>query len=264
MPGYRTRDGAGLYYEWYPAGPNLPVVVFFNGTAQCAANWQHIRKLMAKDASVLLFDGRGQGRTDTGREQPSLAGHCLDAAELLEYLSISQANLAGVSHGGHVALALAGERPDLVRSVAVSGLGAEYGPRVRLILSSWIGTLQNRGLTAWAREALPLVFGEPFLKGHESILGQIEASLVQRNDPAALLTHMQALLRYPDPRIQAEAIRCPALILYGEDDPLLGSGQAEKLARSCRGEARRFPGAGHTLPAEAPRDFAACLREFFG
>ena len=264
MPGYRTGDGAGLYYEWYPAGPDRPVVAFFNGTGQCAANWQHIRKLMARDASILLFDARGQGQTGTGREPPSLAGHARDPADLLQHLRLSGANLAGVSHGGHVALTLAAERPDLVRSVAVSGLGAQYGPRVRLILSSWIETLQDRGLTAWAREALPLVFGEPFLKGHESFLEQIEASLAQRNDPDALLGHMRALLRYPDPRAQAEAVRCPVLVLYGEDDPLLGSGQAVNLARICRGEAKCFSGAGHTLPAEAPRDFVACLLQFLG
>lgn len=264
MSRYRTRDGADLYYEWYPAGPNRPVVMFLNGTAQCTANWQHIRKLLAQDTSVLLFDARGQGHSSAGRETPSLAEHCRDAVELLQDLSLSRANLAGVSHGGHVALALAGERPDLVRSVAVSGLGAEYGPRVRLILSSWIETLQNCGLTSWARAALPLVFGEPFLRGHERILGQIEASLVQRNDRGALLSHIQALLGYPDPRVQAEAVQCPAVILYGEDDPLIGSGQAEKLARLCRCEARRFPGAGHTLPAEVPGDFVACLREVFG
>jgi pimeloyl-ACP methyl ester carboxylesterase len=238
--------------------------MFLNGTAQCTANWQHIRKILAQDASVLLFDARGQGRSSAGQNAPSLAEHCRDAAGLLQNLSLFRANLVGVSHGAHVALTLAGERPELVRSVAVSGLGAEYGPRMRWILSSWIDTLQSRGLAAWASAALPLVFGEAFLKGHERILGQIEASLAHRNDAGALLSHMQALLGYPDPGVQAVAVQCPTVILYGEDDPLVGSGQAEELARLCRGETRRFPEAGHTLPAEAPGDFVACLREVFG
>jgi 3-oxoadipate enol-lactonase len=260
---YVTQGGASLYYEWYPASSSRHVVVFFNGTGQCTSNWHHIRKLLADEASVLLFDARGQGSTSPGREAFSLAGHSRDAAELLEHLGITGANLAGVSHGAHVALSLAGKRPDLARAVAVSGLGAEYGPRVRLILSSWVRTLQSRGLIAWAREALPLVFGEAFLKSNERSLEWIEKSLVHRNDSWSLLRWIQALLQYPHPGAQAEAVSHPVLVLYGDDDPLLGVGQADKLARICEGETRCFPGAGHTLTAEVPEDFAACLREFF-
>lgn len=263
MSRYVTQDGASLHYEWYPAGPRRPVIVFLNGTGQCTRNWHQIRKLLEDDASVLLFDARGQGRTSPGRKPFSLAGHTRDAAELLQHLQITEANLAGVSHGGHVALALAGEHPDLVRAIAVSGLGAEYGPRVRLILTSWVRTLQGRGLTAWAREILPLVFGEAFLKSHEGGLEQIEAGLVQRNDSWSLLRLIQALLQYPHPRVHAEAVRCPVTVLYGDDDPLIGAARAEELARICGGGTKRFPGAGHTLTAEAPEDFAACLREIF-
>jgi len=263
MSRYVTRDGASLYYEWYPAGPGRPVLVFLNGTGQCTRNWHQVRKLLAEDASVLLFDAQGQGRTSPGRIPFSLAGHTRDAEELLQHLRISGAHLAGVSHGGHVALALAGERPDLVRAVAVSGLGAEYGPRVRLILTSWVRTLQDRGMTAWAREALPLVFGETFLKSHEGRMDQIEAGLVRRNDSWSLLRLIQGLLQYPHPRVHAEAVQCPATVLYGDDDPLVGAAQAEELARICRVEPKRFPGAGHTLTAEAPEDFAEALRDVF-
>ena len=262
MPRYESRRGESLYYAWYPNGPGRPVLCFFNGTGQCTANWQHIRRLMGKEASVLLYDAKGQGRSSKGEEFPSLEGHVRDAAELLRHLGISGGNLVGVSHGGHVALALAGEHPELVRSVTVSGLGSEYGPRVRLILSSWIGILQEQGLAAWARAALPLVFGESFLQASQGVLQEMEASLVRRNDASALIRHMQALLQYPHPRVQAEAIHCPARVLAGDDDPLLRSGQAERLAGICGTEVRRFPGAGHTLPAEVPRDFVVCLREW--
>ncbi len=60
-----------------------------------------------------------------------------------------------------------------------------------------------------------------------------------------------------------EAVRRPALILWGKDDPYVAPRFAERLAQRVRGELLLFEGCGHWWPIECAREAAAALERFW-
>ena len=81
-----------------------------------AASFAKVRRRL-DDVDVLAFDRAGYAsRVDEAPPAPRVAG---DARDLLDRLGGEPAVVVGHSYGGHVALAAAVERPDLIRSVAI-------------------------------------------------------------------------------------------------------------------------------------------------
>jgi pimeloyl-ACP methyl ester carboxylesterase len=59
------------------------------------------------------------------------------------------------------------------------------------------------------------------------------------------------------------AIRQPALVITGDDDPLVSQWNARILATCIpRGRLHVVPGGGHILPFERPRELAAIVEGF--
>ena len=62
-----------------------------------------------------------------------------------------------------------------------------------------------------------------------------------------------------------QAIRCPTLVLGGEDDPIIPVACQEDIAAALPagiGRFERFPGCGHGVVADAPERFMAIIRDF--
>lgn len=81
-----------------------------------AASFAKVQRRL-NDAEVVAFDRAGYAsRVDEAPPHPRVRG---DAGDLLARLADRPAVVVGHSYGGHVALAAAIERPDLIRAVAI-------------------------------------------------------------------------------------------------------------------------------------------------
>ena len=67
----------------------------------------------------------------------------------------------------------------------------------------------------------------------------------------------------PDSTPDLGRIRCPALVIVGEEDTVTPPADAELLARTIPGtELVALPRAGHLSNLEAPEDFSGALTRF--
>ena len=109
----KTCNGAELYYEL--AGEGAPVVLVHGGWID-ARSWELVVPAFAEHYEVLTYDRRGHSRS--GRTTAGTRRHDEDdLIALLELLDLAPAHLVGNSFGAAIVLAVAGRRPDLVRSV---------------------------------------------------------------------------------------------------------------------------------------------------
>ena len=118
MEGRLYVDGADLRYT--DEGHGDPVLLIHQAGAD-STTWGDVRKHLLRDHRVITYDRRGfSGSVFEGA--PTLSRHAQDAIALLEHLQAVPATVAGTSVGATIALQIALERPDVVRTMVLHEL----------------------------------------------------------------------------------------------------------------------------------------------
>ena len=127
MPTLKLPTGVEIYYESHGQGE---VLVFIPGTGFSGEVWksQQVPEL-SKDMRVVIFDPRGCGRSNRVSGVCTIEQMGCDVAALLDQLGIKAAHVLGHSMGGRIALALALNYPDKVKSLILASSGS--GPAAR-------------------------------------------------------------------------------------------------------------------------------------
>jgi pimeloyl-ACP methyl ester carboxylesterase len=109
-------NGVDLHYEIIgDAGPPLVLV---HGAWVDHTSWRLIAPTLSATHRVVRYDRRAHSLSaGSGIWHGSRKQHEDDLAGLIEALDLGPVHLLGTSYGGSVALAVAANRPDLVRSV---------------------------------------------------------------------------------------------------------------------------------------------------
>jgi len=263
MPYFKTKDGCRLFFETFGLETQKTAVVFLNGTIQTTINWRPQALRFKKEYRILLYDARAQGKSEVGQSPLTLDIHVDDLFNLLLHIGLEKSLLVGLSHGAHVALAMAARNPAQVDRLVLCSMAAEPSAGARAALQSWGKILHANGLEAMVWAALPTIFGEAYLAENRRILDKMVNAVATRNRADALLAHLDAMTRYPLPSLHSTTIRQPTLVISGEQDPLVSLDGAARLAALCRGTHCLLPQTGHTIPIEAPDLFNQALEAFF-
>lgn len=262
MPFFKTNHGCSIFYETQGFESSKPVVAFLNGTLQTTIYWKPHGLALRDRFRVLMYDARAQGKSDLGEDKLSLEGHAEDFSDLLKYLRVEKAHLVGLSHGASVALAYAAHSPECVDRLVLCSAGDRQTCRAKLILKSWLNVLKSSDLETLAWVSLPIAFGENFLKQQQKNLGNIVKAIVKRNKKQALIAHLEAISAYPPLSQIAQHVHGSVLVVSGSDDLLVTESDGQHLASVCGGRHKHLTGIGHSIPAEAPKEFAKILLQF--
>ena len=111
-------DDIDIYYKSY--GKGEPVLMLHGGFAY-VETWLGQVPAMAEGYRLILPDSRGHGRTSLGERPITYRQLAEDFIEFIERLELGPVHLVGWSDGGCVSIALALQRPDLVRSMVLIG-----------------------------------------------------------------------------------------------------------------------------------------------
>lgn len=259
-------EQARLHYDL--RGTEGPRVLLLHAIGFDHRTWESILPYLEDRYRILAVDLPGHGASDkpgTVDYGPwSLAARVL---RLLEELGWKEAALVGNSLGGGVSLALAEQAPDRVRALALlNSVAFRRGlPPVGLLASLPLVPV----LSGYAPGVAVRLGLESCRSGWGSVTAdRCAASREYLRSAEGRLAFFRALrhLYGPDLDRMAERypeIRCPALVLHGQKDPLIRSRHAEQLARTLpRAELLRLPRCGHFPQEECPQDVGPALRRF--
>jgi pimeloyl-ACP methyl ester carboxylesterase len=115
MPTSAIND-VQLYWEL--SGGGEPVIMV-HGSWGDHLNWEYVVPGLASSFHVATYDRRGHSRSERLPSQSSIHDDVADLAALIEHLFDGPAHVIGNSFGGSIALNLAGQRPEMIRSLAV-------------------------------------------------------------------------------------------------------------------------------------------------
>jgi pimeloyl-ACP methyl ester carboxylesterase len=219
MP-YAHVDELQMYYEASGLPEGVPLVLLHGagGTIDDpAAGWAALTPSLAEAFRVIAVEHRGHGRTNNPAESMTFEQIADDVAELARQLGLAAAHIAGISDGGVVALDLALRRPELTRTVTV--VGANYC--VHDGIRNFAASLDPDALERAAPEAA--------------------AELARRHDQGKYAGYWKELLRQVVVNNTANPwwnesdlgrIRCPVLLIAGEDDPFATPDQMFTMKRA--------------------------------
>jgi 3-oxoadipate enol-lactonase len=256
-------NGVDLAVE--DSGEGGSTVLFSHGLLYSLRMWDAQIAALRSRFRCVAYDHRGQGESEsptTGLDMETLAD---DAVALIESLRIAPVHFVGMSMGGFVAMRVAARRPELVRSLVLVDTSAgpepaENIPRYRRLewVARWFGTwpVASRveaimhGASARkdpARAADLRAWRERLLHADAAVMNRAVEGVLTRESALPLL-----------PRI-----RCPTLVMVGEEDVATVPARSEELAAGIAGARLvRIPRAGHMSPIDAPEAVTAELRAF--
>ena len=120
--GYIERDGVRVFYEVFGSGE--PAILFCpTWTLVPSRVWKMQVPYLARHHRVIVFDPRGNGRSDRpkDREAYAEAEFTADAVAVLDATETEAAIVVGLSRGTQRALLLAAEHPERVLGLIVIG-----------------------------------------------------------------------------------------------------------------------------------------------
>lgn len=169
-------------------------------------------------------------------------------------------SLAGFSMGGILALEIWRQAPERVLRLALMGTNAanEKPERQAPRLAQMERVRQGRLREVMRDELMPTYLGKAG-QGDSLLLWEIlDMALLQ--GPDVFLQQCQALNTRRDYRPLLANIRCPTLVLRGEEDRICPAFMHEKLAQCIAGSTLIIiPGSGHMATLEAPEEVSSAL-----
>jgi 3-oxoadipate enol-lactonase len=260
MPRASVEESLELYYELH--GRGNPVILI-NGLTSTVESWRYQVPAFSERYQVLIYDCRGQGRSDKPSCGYTGQHHTADLLALTSNLHLGKAHVVGHSFGAYIALNYAIEYPEKVRSLVVSDTAGEAYPLIEKILRSWVDAQEHGGLDLRFDISLPWLYAESFIGSNPRKI-RLFREAFRKNDLNAVrgLT-LESLENDATPRLRE--IKAPTLLVLGEEDILTPFRYAEKLLEQIP-DARLsvIKGCGHVPPIEKHREFNQIVLEFLG
>lgn len=230
------REGCDLAFRVEGHGPP---VVFIQGVGVHGSGWRPQVRGLARDFECLTFDNRGIGLSDAKPGALTVEQMARDAMALMDAQRWPSAHLVGHSLGGLIALCLAMEAPEKVRSLSLLCTFARGDEATRLSMwMLWTGLRTRIGTRRQRRNAfLQLVLSPAELAAADKdAIARDLANLFGHDladQPAVVMRQMNAMRRYDATPRLGELGGVPTLVVSARHDriarPELGRAMAQGI-----------------------------------
>lgn len=277
MPQIRA-NGIDIEYENFGRDSD-PLILIIMGLAAQLILWPELlcEGLAAKGFRVVRFDNRDIGKSThlaglpapdfgelfeevtagrTPKVPYTLSDMANDALGLMSALGVERAHVFGGSMGGMIAQLIAINHPDRTKSLTsiMSTTGRrdlpQGDPAALAALAKGPASASREDLIKNGVDVRHALAGSGFPSSEAEIRALVER-VVDRApyDPAGVARQRVAVVAAPPRNALLGTVRCPALVLHGDSDPLFPIAAAKDAAESIPGaELVIVPGMGHGVP----------------
>lgn len=241
-----------------------PAILLVMGATASMLGWpcELCMALADRDLFVIRFDHRDTGQSTTA--PPGQAGYAVedlanDVLAIADAYRLDRVHLAGMSLGGYISQMVAVDHPGRIASltlIASEPLGWD-GKALPHISPVFLDHFEGLGSLDWSDRAAVVAFlvrSEQLCVGSAAPFDRTRAEarvarvLSRTDSPESMFNH-SALVMRGDWTGRFRDISCPALIIHGEEDPILPIENGEAIAAGIPGATLvTLPGVGHELP----------------
>ncbi|RKK05237.1 alpha/beta fold hydrolase [Pseudoroseomonas wenyumeiae] len=251
-------NGAGLRYALSGKGRQTLVLVHeMGGTLE---SWDMLVPQLDPRFRVLRYDTRGAGISTKARSPLSIDTMAQDLESLLDALGVDgPVLLAGCAVGGAIALHFAATRPSRVLGLIAMGPATGIPEERRQAILDYADTVQRDGMAAVAETELARSYPE-ILRSDAARFRSFRARWLA-NDPDSYAA-IYRMLAGLEMQAGIASIRCPALFMAGQHDPLRPPAMIEPLSRLVPGASFQAVESGHFMAVQTPEIVAEAFNLF--
>jgi pimeloyl-ACP methyl ester carboxylesterase len=249
MPTVTIAD-RDVFYVIRRAEESQDALLFIHGAGGTHRHWgEQLAGLSGVDRYAVDLPGHGRS---AGEGEASIEGYAGVILQLLDALGLDEVSLVGHSMGGAISQYLALHHPDRVRRLVLVGSGARLRVLPALLealLADFPSTVEMMLSWAYSTETTPRLL-------------DLARQEWMENDPQVVHDDFAACDAF-DVMEKLGQIRCPTLVICGEDDKLTPVKYAQYLRDHIpTGTLAIVPHAGHMVMLEQPERVNRALEEF--
>ena len=238
-------------------------VVLIHAWPLSSEMWARQAEGLQKIARVILPDLPGFGRSPR-QARPSIPGMAEAVAQLLDSLKIKEpVFIGGLSMGGYVALEFLRQFPQRVRGLGLfSTRAAADTPEARARRMQTIQQIRSDGLKAFSEKVILNLLGETSVRTKPEVVRHVK-EMILTNQAEGVTDALLAMAERRDSTDLLKSIKCPTVVIAGEEDTFIPLKEAESFAKQIPGvQFHAIKKAGHLANLEAPDIFQALLEKF--
>lgn len=263
------RPDVLLSYE--VTGHGAPVL-FIQGIGVAGSGWRPQTEALQDSFTCLTFDNRGLGASAPCNGPITVEAMAEDALALMDHMTWESAHVVGHSMGGPVAVQLALDHPERVRSLSLmctfarGSDGAKLTPWVLwMTLRTRLGTKRMR-----RRAFLEMLYPSEYLatldkNAQDALAGKI-APIIGRDlavQPPVLMKQLQALAKHDVYTRLGQLAPIPTWVISGAHDKIARVDSGKRLAAAIPGASFEcVEDAAHGLPIHLVDRVNGKLRAF--
>lgn len=274
--GFTTRDGVRLHWELFGEGGQT-VFLLPTWSIIHSRHWKMQIPYLARHCRLLVTDGRGNGQSDrpAGPEAYADEEFVADALAVMDTTSTDKAALVSLSDGGRWALMIAARHPERVTRMAFIGPGVRLEPwqPMRDAVNTTFDDVhdeyegwQKYNANYWVKDQrgfLEFFFSSMFNEPHSTKPIEDAVNWGLETTPEVLIATERAVGLEPEESVRlARGVKCPVLVIHGEDDEIVLHANGAALAQLAGGRLLTMEGSGHGPHLRDPVAVNVALREF--
>jgi len=235
-------DRGDCRIHWQEAGEGTPILLVM-GAVYSSEMWYPALPALTANHRVIRYDNRGTGGS-TATKVASIQDMARDGLAVMDAAGVETAHVYGVSLGGVVALELAIQAPERVRSLVLgcTGILTADKPRAPKWMNNlfWLPQKSLVGRTRYGSACPP-----------EKAAVARETLLRDRRKRRALVAQQNALRAYAANPADVAKLTMPSLVLHGTEDAIVPLVWGEELAATLPDSRLvTYEGSGHNYVVE--------------
>lgn len=249
-----------MNYEIKGKGQNL---VLIHGAGDNLNMWYHQVPVFSKSYQVITYDVRGSGETESPEGEYSISLFSEDVYELMKAIGVKNAYFLGYSMGGRIALELALNHPELVKALVLANSSPVLAPPTAESIErrrAMLEPLDKGDMKAFAEMMTTNAFSPGFRSSHPVEFERYMKVKLQ-NQPQGIARIMR-LLGVPASPPDLSKVKCPVLLVVGENDLYMGAEQGEQAHKAIASSKLVILPTGHAAAIELPERFNSAVLEF--
>ncbi|ORZ11222.1 Alpha/Beta hydrolase protein [Absidia repens] len=276
----RDATPVNLYYEIHGSG--IEKVLLVMGLSTPCQAWEHQCKYLAETGkyTVIIFDNRGMGKSDSPSGLYSTSQMASDAFDLLDHFGwTSGIHLVGISMGGMISLEMATTEPERLKTLTLTSTCAKKNiPTIRAVTTLAKSAFVSKTLDERVDNMVSLVYPPSWLdqacqeEDYATNREMVKARAVQRGTKTRVqplhgnIGQTAACLRHyvSDARLLTlRKVGLPVMIVTGTWDYLVRPEYSYHMEKVLKARLEVFEGSGHGLPEEQKEKYNALLLDHF-